>query len=69
MRKSHYTEQQIASALQQAEQGTPVAEVTRKRAIRNRRFIVGRSDKKGFSAWQTFSSIWFAIFYCISSSG
>jgi len=33
MRKSKYTEQQIAFALQQAETGTPVAEVIRKMGI------------------------------------
>ena len=38
MRKSHYTEQQIAFALQQAEHGTPVAEVTRKMGISEQTF-------------------------------
>ena len=38
MRKSHYTEEQIAFALQQAEQGTPVAEVTRKMGISEQTF-------------------------------
>lgn len=33
MRKSKFTEQQIAFALQQAETGTPVAEVVRKMGI------------------------------------
>jgi len=33
MRKSRYTEEQIAFALQQAEQGTPVVEVIRKMGI------------------------------------
>jgi hypothetical protein len=32
MKKSRYTEEQIASALRQAESGTPVAEVIRKYA-------------------------------------
>ena len=38
MRKSHYTEEQIAFALRQAEQGTPVAEVTRKMGISEQTF-------------------------------
>ncbi len=33
MKKSRFTEQQIASALQQAEAGTPVAEVCRKMGV------------------------------------
>jgi putative transposase len=33
MRKSRFTEQQIAFALQQAEAGTPVAEVCRKMGV------------------------------------
>ena len=33
MRKSHYSEEQIAFALRQAEQGTPVAEVSWKMGI------------------------------------
>jgi len=33
MKKSHFTEQQIAFALQQAETGTPVPEVCRKMGI------------------------------------
>ena len=33
MRKSRYTEEQIAFALRQAEQGTPVVEVIRKMGI------------------------------------
>ncbi len=33
MRKSRFTEQQIAFALQQAEAGTPVAEVRRKMGV------------------------------------
>lgn len=33
MKRSRFTEQQIAFALQQAEQGTPVAEVVRKMGI------------------------------------
>jgi len=38
MRKSHYSEEQIAFALHQAEQGTPVAEVTRKMGISEQTF-------------------------------
>jgi putative transposase len=38
MKKNHYTEEQIAFALHQAEQGTPVAEVTRKMGISEQTF-------------------------------
>jgi putative transposase len=38
MKKSHYTEEQTAFALPQAEQGTPVAEVTRKMGISEQTF-------------------------------
>lgn len=38
MRKSHYSEEQIAFALQQTGQGTPVAEVTRKMGISEQTF-------------------------------
>ena len=44
MRNSHYTEEQIAFALRQAEQGTPVAEVTRKMGISEQTFY--RRKKK-----------------------
>ena len=42
MKKSRYTDEQIAFALKQAETGTPVAEVIRRMGIRSRRFTVGR---------------------------
>ena len=38
MRKSHYTDQQIALALQQAEAGAPVLEVCRKYGINEQTF-------------------------------
>ena len=38
MKKSHYTEEQIAFALRQAEQGTPVVEVIRKMGISEQTF-------------------------------
>jgi putative transposase len=38
MRKSQYSEEQIAFALRQAEQGTPVAEVIRKMGISEQTF-------------------------------
>jgi len=38
MRKSQYTEEQIAFALRQAEQGTPVVEVIRKMGISEQTF-------------------------------
>jgi putative transposase len=38
MRKSRYTEEQIAFALRQAEQGTPVVEVIRKMGISEQTF-------------------------------
>jgi putative transposase len=47
MKRSRFTEQQIAFALQQAEQGTQVAEVTRKRASASRPFTAGRRSLAG----------------------
>ena len=38
MKRSRFTDQQIAFALQQAEQGTQVAEVTRKMGISEQTF-------------------------------
>jgi putative transposase len=38
MKKSHYTDEQIAFALRQAETGTPVAEVIRKMGIAEQTF-------------------------------
>jgi putative transposase len=38
MRKSQYTEEQVAFALRQAEQGTPVVEVIRKMGISEQTF-------------------------------
>jgi hypothetical protein len=42
MKKSRYTEEQIAFALKQAETGTPVAEVIRRMGFRSRRSTAGR---------------------------
>ncbi len=43
MKKSRYTDEQIAFALRQAETGTPVTEVIRKMGIANRPSTAGRS--------------------------
>ena len=40
MRKSRYSDEQIASALRQAEIGTPVADITRKLGISEATFYV-----------------------------
>jgi putative transposase len=40
MRKSRFTEEQIAYALRQAEQGTPVAELCRKMGVSEQTFYV-----------------------------
>ena len=42
MKKTKFTEQQIAFALKQAETGTRVDEVCRKMGIRKQRFTTGR---------------------------
>lgn len=49
VKKSRYTEEQIAYALKQAETGTPVAEVLRRMGIPSRRFTVGRSCTAGLA--------------------
>ncbi len=46
MKKSHYTEEQIAFALRQVESGTPVAEVIHKMGITESKFY---SRKKQFA--------------------
>jgi hypothetical protein len=43
VKKSRYTEEQIAYALKQAETGTPVAEVLRRMGISEQTFTAGRS--------------------------
>ena len=43
MKKSRFTEQQVAFALQQAEAGTAVAEVCRKMGIAEATFMAGSS--------------------------
>ena len=50
MKKSRYTEAQIAFALKRAETGTPVAEVIRRMAFRTRPSIAGRRLMAG-CAW------------------
>jgi hypothetical protein len=47
MRKSRYTEGQIAFALKQAETGTPVSEVTRKTGITEKFIFAGRRSIGG----------------------
>jgi putative transposase len=42
MKKSRYTDEQIAFALKQAETGTPVAEVIRRMGISEQTFTAGR---------------------------
>jgi putative transposase len=50
MRNSHYTEEQIAFALRQAEQGTPVAEVTRKMGISEQTFYRWKKKYAGLGS-------------------
>jgi putative transposase len=47
MKKSRFTEQQIAFALRQAETGTPVSEVTRKLGITNQTFYRRKQKYSG----------------------
>jgi hypothetical protein len=47
MKRSRFTDQQLAIALPQAEQGAQVGEVTRKRASASRPFPAGRSSLGG----------------------
>lgn len=49
MKKSRYTEEQIAYALKQAELGTPVAEVCRKMGISDATFYNWRTKYGGLS--------------------
>lgn len=50
MRKSRYSDEQIAAALRQAETGTPVAEITRKLGISEATFYTW---KKRFGSFGT----------------
>ena len=47
MKKSRFTEQQMAFALRQAETGTPVSEVTRKLGITNQTFYRWKQKYSG----------------------
>ena len=47
MKKSRFSEQQIAFALRQAETGTPVSEVTRKLGITNQTFYRWKQKYSG----------------------
>jgi putative transposase len=50
MRKSRFTEEQIAYALQQAEYGTPVAEVIRKMGITEQTFYRWKKKYSGMTS-------------------
>jgi putative transposase len=50
MRKSRFTDEQIAYALQQAEYGTPVAEVIRKMGISEQTFYRWKKKYNGMSS-------------------
>ena len=50
MKKSRFTEQQIAYALQQAEHGTPVAEVIRKMGIAEQTFYRWKKKYSGMTS-------------------
>jgi putative transposase len=50
VKKSRFTEEQIAFALKQAETGTPVAEVIRRMGISEQTFYRGRSSTAGWAA-------------------
>ena len=50
MRKSKYTEGQIAFALKQAETGTPVSEVTRKMGVTEQTFYRWKKKYGGLGA-------------------
>ena len=58
MKKTRFTDEQIAFALRQAETGTPVQEVIRKMGISERPFTVGRSC----------TAVWGPVKYVASSS-
>ena len=47
MKKSKYTEEQIAFALKQAELRAPISEVCRKLGIAEQTFTVGRASMAG----------------------
>ena len=51
MKKSKFTEEQVALALSQAESGTTVAEVCRKMGISEATFYNWKKRMPGSSAW------------------
>src|SRR5215472_2771663 len=50
MKKSRFSEQQIAFVLRQAEEGTPIAEVCRKAGISEASFYAWRQEVRGAAA-------------------
>jgi putative transposase len=50
VKKSRYTEEQIAYALKQAETGTPVAEVIRRMGVSEQNFTAGRRSTAGWAS-------------------
>ena len=50
MRKSRYSDEQIAAALRQAEIGTPIADITRKLGISEATFYVWKKALRNVSA-------------------
>ncbi len=49
MKKSRYTEEQIAYVLRQAESGTPVSDVCRSIGISEATFYVGRRNMRAWA--------------------
>jgi putative transposase len=53
MRQNRYTDEQIASALRQAESGTAVAEICRNLGASERPSTDGRSSLPGWARWRS----------------
>ena len=53
MRKSKFTQEQIAHALRQAEQGTPVTELCRKMGVSEQTFYTWRKKFAGMGIVET----------------